>query len=395
MKWYTCTPMDFGGGPGFFGRDSGLMCRGLQAHGVNARAVMIGGKRADDEPDLIRTTLSQMEDPEWWRAQSLDGVLLYAWGSPRFRKVARAIRLAGVTLVLNQDSSGWISPLAGWRGWLQEQKCLSGLKSHPGGLHRFASAIAKGLGPGLLRTDPLRAMHLKQGDRIACVTPAATEVYRRLCGIYGGKHLAAKVMTLPHPVNPLYRYSGTTKEKRIIAVGRWDAKIQKRPEYLLHVMASLVKKHPNLHIDIVGKEIPEFQEWSATLTEEEQERVKFHGYLTAADLLDLYGRSRVLYCPSSFESFHIASGEALCCGCSVVGADSPSLPGFPWFVNEGSGQLAKSDDPDGHEKALHAELEAWDGGDRDPFEISSRWMKRLHAPQVAKVMLDEFTQESP
>lgn len=40
MLWYTCTPKDFGGGPDFFARDSGLLCRGFQALGMASRAVM-------------------------------------------------------------------------------------------------------------------------------------------------------------------------------------------------------------------------------------------------------------------------------------------------------------------------------------------------------------------
>lgn len=382
--------MDFGGGPVFFGRDSGLMCRGLQANGVNSRAVMLGDRRPDDEDDLLRVTLGDLENPDWWHSQDLEGVLLYAWGSPRFRKVATAIREAGVTLVLNQDSSGWISPLAGWQGWWGEQRILSGAGAARGGWWNFSRQVMKGLSVGLLRTDPLRAAHLREGDRIACVTPEATEVYRRLCRIYGGEDLADRVVTLPHPVNPIFHPDGRSKEKRVVAVGRWDASIQKRPALLLAAIRLLLDRDAEVQFDIVGNLIPDFDKWRASLPEEWRARVFFHGRLESRKLVEIYRRAQVVYCPSSFESFHIASGEGLSCGCTVVAMDSHCLPGLRWFAGEGDGRLATADDAEGHASALTAELAAWAKGNRDTTAISSRWMGHLHAPNIARRMLADF-----
>ena len=59
MRWFTCTPVEFGGGADFFARDSGLLCRGFQALGIDSRAVMPGPAKVLDEPDLIRTDYSK------------------------------------------------------------------------------------------------------------------------------------------------------------------------------------------------------------------------------------------------------------------------------------------------------------------------------------------------
>ena len=126
MRWFTCTPVAFGGGADFFARDSGLLCRGFQSLGIESRAVMPGERKPEDEADLIRTDYANLESADWWRAQHLDGVVLYAWGRPKFRKVAAAIHAAGIFLVLNQDNGGLVSPLAGFRDWLEEQWILAG-----------------------------------------------------------------------------------------------------------------------------------------------------------------------------------------------------------------------------------------------------------------------------
>jgi hypothetical protein len=177
MKILTCTPVSFGGGADFFARDSGLLCRGLQGIGIESRAVMPGG--ADDEPDLIRTSVANLKDPIWWKAQKADGVVLYAWGRPKFREVASAIHSAGLFLILNQDNGGLVSPLAGCRHWLKEQWIMGGQGCDVRAWTRFIHLSAVGLTKGLLMTDPLRAWHLTQGNVIACVSPKAAEHYRK------------------------------------------------------------------------------------------------------------------------------------------------------------------------------------------------------------------------
>ena len=179
MRIFTCTPVAFGGGPDFFARDSGLLCRGFQAIGCESMAVMPGERKPEDETDLIRTEFTNLESVDWWRGQDLDGVVLYAWGRPKFRKVAAAIHEAGIFLVLNQDNGGLVSPLAGFRDWLEEQWILSGQGRGLGTWLRFLKLVLRGLSVGLLLTDPLRAAHLKHGNVIACVSPKAAEHSRR------------------------------------------------------------------------------------------------------------------------------------------------------------------------------------------------------------------------
>lgn len=395
LRWFTCTPRDFDGGPGFFCRDSGLMCRAFQALGVESRAVMISECRPDDEPDLIRVSMAELESAAWWRGHGLDGVVLYAWGSPRFRRVARAIHEAGVRLVLNQDNSGWISPLVGLSGWLAEQRLLAGAGVVAGGWLRFITLVGKGLTLGLLRTDPLRAVHLRCGDRIACVSPQAVDLYRELCLIYGGRHLASRVALLPHPVGPGFVPDGGGKQRRIVTVGRWDDVIQKRPGRLMEVMDLTLRADPELEWDVVGSPVEIFSDWQSDLPGEMGRRVTLHGAVAHPRLVQLLQRARVSYCPSAYESFHIASGEALCCGCSLVAADSPSLAACRWFVADGDGTLAVTDTADGHADALMAEMKAWDEGTRNAVAIASRWGGRLHAPRVAARVLEWFSGEGP
>ncbi|GAA5128621.1 hypothetical protein GCM10023212_35320 [Luteolibacter yonseiensis] len=389
MRWFTCTPVEFGGGPDFFARDSGLMCRGLQSVGCDARAVMPGTRRPEDEADLIRTEFPNLESPAWWRSHELDGVVLYAWGSPRFRKVAAAIRQAGVYLVLNQDNGGLISPLAGLRGWLHEQWILSGVRYQPVGAFTFLKRVLKGITVGMLVTDPGRAAHLKQGDVIACVSPEAARHYKRLCRIYGGPALARRVRVIPHPVEPLFHYDGSPRKVRqIVCVGRWPDRLQKRPELMMAVFDHLLAEDSLVNVQIIGFPTPRLMAWLTGLPPGMRSRVRLRGPLDRSELSAVLRESMVFYSPSAFESFGIAAGEALCSGCSVVSGRSPSMSSFGWFVSEASGTQADTDDVRGHAAALMTELGHWDSGGRDTVGISKTWATALHAGNVAAKVLE-------
>ncbi|MES2659834.1 MAG: glycosyltransferase [Verrucomicrobiota bacterium] len=383
-RWYTCTPVAFGGGPDFFSRDSGLMCRGFQAIGCESRAVMPGDAQAEDEPDLIRTKFANLESPAWWKSHQLDGVVLYAWGSPKFRKVAAAIRQAGVFLILNQDNGGLISPLAGFSGWVAEQRNLT--ESGPA----FMKLLARGFTRGLLVTDPLRAAHLQQGDVIACVSPVAASHYRKLCRIYGGDRLAARVEVLPHPVESIFQFDGEPdfKSRQVVCVGRWQERIQKRPDLMMEVLQSLVEQDATVRVEIVGTKTPGLEAWHLNLPEKFRNRIRLRGRVDRVQLCGILRTSQVFYSASAFESFGIAAGEALCSGCSVVGGRSPSMASFEWFTSERSGRLAVENDAPGHLAALKDELTSWEQGERNPISISKTWASRLHAEQVAMRALE-------
>lgn len=382
MRIFTCTPVAFGGGPDFFARDSGLLCRGLQAIGVDSRAVMPGEKRPEDEDDLIRTPYRNLESADWWRAQKLDGLVLYAWGSPKFRKVAAAIHEAGIHLILNQDNGGLVSPLAGLRGWWRDQFHLTG------GGPAFWRQVAKGFSYGLLVSDPLRAAHLRCGDVIACVSPKAADHYRKLCRHYGGRNLAARIQVLPHAVESRFHRGERIKQHQVACVGRWDDRVQKRPELLMDVIGALVAGDDAVTVIIAGNQAGELTRWHAQLPESMRERISLRGIVGRDELAEIFDASRVFYSPSAFESFGIAAAEALCCGCSVVAARSVSMSAFEWFASEDSGTLANTDQPAEHLKALQNELNQWHIGARDAERISSLWCGRLHADQVAQQIMD-------
>lgn len=386
MRIYTCTPRDFAGGEDFFSRDSGLLCRGLSLTGVESRVVMPGLPMDGDGAQVLRASLEDLESSDWWRSQGLDGVVLYSWGRPKFRKVAAAIDRAGIPLILNQDNGGVVSPLNGLLNWLRQQWHQTGQGKGYAAWRRLAYHVVRGMSYGLVLTDPLRRRHLLHGDRIACVSPLAAEHYRKLCRIYGGKKMQAKVTLLPHPVEGRFVHSGEKKPERVVCVGRWSDETQKRPQLMMAVLERLLAVEP-VEADIVGAATPDLETWHGGLPPELRKRVRLRGRIGRDELAELFAGARVFYSPSAHESFGIAAGEALCSGCSVVAGRLISMGSFVWFTEEDCGTLAQEDDAAGHVAALRIELEKWRDGVRKPEMISERWGRRLHEREVARTVV--------
>jgi glycosyltransferase involved in cell wall biosynthesis len=337
---------------------------------------------------LIRTDFQNLESAGWWRSQDLDGVVLYAWGRPKFRKVASAIHEAGIFLVLSQDSAGQTSPLTGFYDWLRAQWIYGGQGRDGKSWIRFISLTLRGLTVGFGLTDPLRARHLKQGDMIACVSPRAAECYRRLCRVYGGAALANKVKMIPHPVEPVFRYADSGKRCQVVCVGRWQDDVQKRTWLLIEVISLLIAEDESVTVVIAGHPSEKLRAWHESLESSRRVRVRLVGKTGREELMKILDESQVFYSPSAYESFSIAAAEALCCGCSVVAGRLVTLPSFEWFVSENSESLAEADDCRGHARALQNELGYWANGQRDPHEISGIWSNRLHADKVAGKVLE-------
>lgn len=386
--WLTCTPRDFAGNETFFARDCGLLSRGFQSIGVPCRAIQSGKPRDDDEPDLVRAAPSELESADWWKKWKADGVVLYAWGRPRYLGVARAIRKAGLYLVLNQDSGGVVSPLAGPLEWLEGRFSVSGGCRGPGAVATFLGGLARGLTIELFFTDPMRAWHFHQGDIISAVSPGAAEKYRKLCRIYGGRKLAAKVGMIPHPVSTIYRYAAEdpVKSDRVVAVGRWDDENQKRPRLLARAMEVALRERAGTEFHIFGHPGQTLPAWHERLDPRYRERVRLAGRQAPPRLAEVMRGARVFFSSSAYESGHIAAMEALCSGCGFVGCSGALLACNQWFAEEHCGTLAES--PSRLADALLRELDAWDAWRRDPVGIARRWNEMVHAPNVARRILE-------
>jgi hypothetical protein len=383
LRIYTCTPIDFPGDEGFFARDSGLLCRGLQKIGIESKAVMPGNLRENDCHDLIRTPYSSLKCTNWWKSQKIDAVVFYSWGAPKFWGIARAIKKAHIKLLINLDSGGYYSilqnPLFLTRFFfLQEINKYNFLQG--GGL-----AIFRVLRDLFLPYHELfRLFHMHQADYLLAVSPLALDRVKRFLSIFCQHNSAQRLRFIPHPVSDSALYRGKPKQNIVVALGRWTATDwQKNPELHILVLSLFLEKHIDFKAVIIGSFDPAFETLLALLRPDIRSRLVLTGRLSNEQALKFLDEAKISVALTRHESFHIATGEALCCGCSIVAYPSLMLPSMQYFMENGDGTLAKSYNPSDILHALDVEADLWHSGRRDPFLISAFWQKRLHASNVA------------
>lgn len=254
MKWYTCTPVSFKGDHTFFSRDSGAFCKAFQRIGVESRAIMPTPAQEGDEPDLIRTEYANLEDPAWWKSLGIDGVILYAWGVGKYLPIARAIHDAGIFLVVYMDSSGLFFP---WQYWLPIAKNMYTKDV-------FIHGKIKGSAFFLLRllkqhtwnlASRGRRKHLDSGDMVTFPIPSALQSVADREWLYG-KSIVRKLALVPNPISSTCRFAGE-KRNIIMAVGRWDDLLYKRPGLLMSTLEQALVHAPEWEAEIYGN-LPPF-----------------------------------------------------------------------------------------------------------------------------------------
>lgn len=316
MKWYTCTPVSFKGDHTFFSRDSGAFCKAFQRIGEESRAIMPTPAQEGDDPDLIRTEYANLKDAAWWKSLGIDGVILYAWGVGKYLPIARAIHDAGIFLVVYMDSSGLFFP---WQYWLPIAKNMYTKDV-------FIHGKIKGSAFFLLRllkqhtwnlASRGRRKHLDSGDMVAFPIPAALQSVADREWLYG-KSIVRKLSLVPNPISSTCRFAGE-KRNIIMAVGRWDDLLYKRPCLLMSTLEQALAHAPHWEAEIYGN-IPDFlREWHGNLPEPLRTRIHLAGYIPNIELQKKQSQARISLCTSLSEGTHLASAEALCAGASVVG----------------------------------------------------------------------------
>jgi glycosyltransferase involved in cell wall biosynthesis len=135
--------------------------------------------------------------------------------------------------------------------------------------------------------------------------------------------------------------------RTILAVGTVERR--KNLEVLVRALADLA----DARLVAIGPQTPyalECMQLAARLNVES--RLEMRGYVSRAELLELYQRCAVAAVPSRYEGFGYAAAQALCAGVPCIVSERTSLP----EVAAGDARVAAADDPKAWAAALRAAL---------------------------------------
>jgi glycosyltransferase involved in cell wall biosynthesis len=113
-----------------------------------------------------------------------------------------------------------------------------------------------------------------------------------------------------------------------------------------------------------------------------RDRITVLGFIEHEKVQEKLKNAKLLFVPSRWESFSIASAEALCTGCSIVGTPAEalryqSMQGF-------SGSISATFDKKAILAALLQDAVKWDQGKYDQEKIAAYWRPILNRKSVAK-----------
>lgn len=384
-KWLTAIPMVYTEDNGLWERDVGLLCLALREIGQDCSFAVLGPPSVRRDGQLIMGTEAQFADVSWWRRWAADVVILTSWGEPRFEPIARAVKQSGSRLLLKLDSHGLVSPRVHFMDYLTSSYHRYRDVSRPAPLAlAIASTLIKFVVPQSYDHRLIRL--LAHGECLAIESLIAADRLKAFLAAYGRDNLARRVAVLPHPVSPHMVFDpAVVKAPQIVAVGRWESYVKNAP-LLVSVLASVLEQESEYGARIVGSGNDVVSSLVRRLPAGIRQRISITGKVCHQCMPKMYQEARIILVPSRFESFHIASAEALCCGCAVVGPSG--IPSMHYFTSHASGTVAVRPDAAGLEVALRTEIANWREGRRDPAAIGDWWSRELHAGKVAHRIKD-------
>jgi glycosyltransferase involved in cell wall biosynthesis len=383
LRIFTCTPIPFKGDHTFFARDSGLLSVGFSMNGFESRPVMPGTTMPDDDPRLIRTPYDNLLDPAWWKTHSPDAVVFFSWAMPQYTPIASAIKASGAKLMVFLDSAGFWSPWSNGLEWFKAQwDACRRKKGLMIGAFRYSASIARSSIPAAF--DRPRLQHMQLADAVTVTSPLVLHRTQRYAQVYGFSSLSRKIHRLPLPVSTHMRYANQQKRKRVICVARWLPQDwpEKGPRLLLESLTLFLSARPDYEAMIVGRGASSLRGAPFYPSSLDRRNLQLIDYLPNKELPPLLAESNISLCSSFHESYHIASFEAACCGCSIVALRSPDLPALQFLAKE-NGTLASRETPKAFAEALAVEAEKWDLGLRTPESAAQCWQTEAHADKVA------------
>lgn len=380
---FTCTPIHFKGDHTFFARDSGLLSVGLSLNKIESKAVMPGPPMPDDDPRLIRADYDDLSKSEWWKAQGAGAVIFFSWAMPQYTPIAQAIKASGSKLLIFLDSAGFWSPWSNGTPWFKAQwnACIR-KRGLPMGPLRYAASIGRSFVPNAF--DRPRLEHMDLADVVTVTSPLVLKRTKRYARVYGFRALENKIYRLPLPVSTHMSYAGQQKRKRVISVARWLPQdwAEKGPQLLLATLEAFLEKRPDYEAVVIGRGASALRSASFFPSSLACRNLQLLDYLPNKDIAPFLSDSSISLCSSFHESYHIASFESACCGCSIVALCSPDLPALQ-FLAETNGALASKETPEAFIEALSKEAVMWDRGLRSPDTTARRWQSETHADKVA------------
>ena len=285
-------------------------------------------------PPVLWVSQQDVRNPLWWQSQKPDLVILGLWTRPKYDPIRRAALSATPHVIERADSDGMRTASCGLLTYAKRRfdyfrdrtyRCPSPLSISASIFYSLTSILAT---PWI---ETRLARTLKLLPAVAVETPHATALWKSLANRLGVD--PSKFHCVPHPIQTdIFKFDPAIQKKaQIISVGRWDS-YQKNLPLLLKTLRTFLDQNPDWNSLVIGSGLP---------TKSPHPQITFLSLLSPLDLARQMQESKFFFFSSRYESFGLASAEALACGCATL--DPKSLLDFNNSTKYNSNSFSMND----------------------------------------------------
>jgi glycosyltransferase involved in cell wall biosynthesis len=369
-------------------KDPGQLVLGFLDLGIQSEMITLYKPElnAYKSPFPIRfVSQTQMYSIDYWRKVPDDVIIAYTWLSKRYLPLISAMKIAGKFVIAKADSDGRYS-------FPQTNRQLSFQylykNFHTLGVKESFRRIYRILRTRLTSRQRIRqiAEHIRLADKVIIESPQA-QVNLSYSLLYWGFNLLSKIHAIPNPVaSDIMDVSVPSKERQIVAVGRWEDTEHKNTMRMIRVLCHFTKLRPDYTIVIIGSGKEIIQRFISKLTTQLPTQIHLTGQISHNEVIHYLAKSQIFFMPSNREGFSIAAAEAVCMGCTIVGTPIECLT----FLTLGgvSGTIATDFTEFPLLNALLIDVHKWEVGYYDPQSISHFWRNNLCRKVIAEKIVN-------
>lgn len=375
MKLLFPTPVVYDGNDErFLRRDGGRFVPPLVAIGGTGIKVVFPAEDSALRPKSRHLAIgseAQWRVRAFWESFNADGAVCYfGLSARRFLPVVRAMRDAGLRLVLKTDSSFGLNEFPNLAGTWARKCYWIARESHS--VMLAAPKAACDFGKWMLGVNARTIIpYFEAFDVLAVESPLALKNTRKWLLRHGREDIAGRVTFIPHPVPDDFTFDPTLhcKENLLLAIAADWRNPLKGGKILARAISRFLTSHPDWKAVVVGGH-------SAAIAA----AIGKPGLATAITvtspetLLPLYRSAKVFVTASGSESGPIVAFEAFACECTVV--FPPELRQLHWMVDAGRGVMAASRSPSALAAAIDNAISAVHN------DASIRPLPPLHASKI-------------
>ena len=366
-------------------KDPGQIPLGLMENGINASVITVTKKDlANYSPKfhLTQSALKEFYYEEFWLKNDSDVIIAYPLQGALYSPLIEKMKLGGKKVLLKFDSDGRIAyPLQRHylRIPLHERLTVRNLISDVWWRLPFKSLKRKR--HAKVAAETIRQVELS--DEVIIESPDALSNLNFFLAAWGRRDLIKKTRFIPNPVSPEFVEGEIGKKENIaISYGRWSDFRQKNTQVMVETIVEFLMERRDYKFIIFGKGTEEVKNLLGDAPENIKERIEILGFVEREKIKGYLTNAKIFFAPSRWESFSIASGEALCMGCSVVGTPLESLR---YLSMQGfSGTTAATFDREAILAALLQDSIKWENGNYEPEKIAMFWRAKLNRKSIAK-----------